>query len=294
MAEELEEQETERLCFAIGEIGNAGTEERDHADYFLEYIVKPVLSPAPFNYRVVRADEIADPGIISEQIIGALFDAGLVVADMTNHNANAFYELSVRHMVEKPVVQMIVDTQRPPFDVADFRAISYSLKNPKSIEAAKLELHKAVSRIQEPDFKVSNPITKARGRIELSQSQDSSDQLIATVLDRLDSMGKRIDRVEQSEDHSLYNKLYGPIISDVSSGSNVATKNYLLAALKNQGRTVSEGVLSRLWQENVEGVAHTDIDRAINPGILEQLPQETQTDQKIPEEPNDSDVKSKK
>ena len=143
MAEELEEQETERLCFAIGEIGNAGTEERDHADYFLEYIVKPVLSPAPFNYRVVRADEIADPGIISEQIIGALFDAGLVVADMTNHNANAFYELSVRHMVEKPVVQMIVDTQRPPFDVADFRAISYSLKNPKSIEAAKLELHKA-------------------------------------------------------------------------------------------------------------------------------------------------------
>jgi len=49
-----------------------------------------------------------------------------------------------------------------------------------------------------------------------------------------------------------------------------------------------------LWQENVEGVAHTDIDRAINPGILEQLPQETQTDQKIPEEPNDSDVKSKK
>ena len=93
-------------------------------------------------------------------------------------------------------------------------------------------------------------------------------------------MGKRIDRVEQPEDHSLYNKLYGPIISDVSSGSNVATKKYLLAALKNQGRTVSEGVLSRLWQENVEGVAHTDIDRAINPGILEQLPQETQTDQK--------------
>jgi hypothetical protein len=51
---------------------------------------------------VQRADEIKAPGDINSQIINRLMDAELVIADMSMHNANAFYELAIRHMVRLP------------------------------------------------------------------------------------------------------------------------------------------------------------------------------------------------
>ena len=47
------------------------------------------------GYEAVRADEIAEPGSITSQIMQRIFDDDLVVADLTDHNPNVFYELSV-------------------------------------------------------------------------------------------------------------------------------------------------------------------------------------------------------
>jgi hypothetical protein len=56
---------------------------------------------------VERADKITTPGMITSQIINRLHDVELVIADLTFHNANAFYETSIRHKVAKPIIHMI-------------------------------------------------------------------------------------------------------------------------------------------------------------------------------------------
>jgi hypothetical protein len=96
-----------KTCFVIGPIGASGSPEREHANTFLQYIVKPCNAFAEFDYAdPVRADQIAAPGQITTQIIEHLLHDDLVIADLTGHNPNVFYELSLRHAIAKPVVQM--------------------------------------------------------------------------------------------------------------------------------------------------------------------------------------------
>jgi len=47
----------------------------------------------------------------------AWLDADLVIADMSLLNANAFYEIGLRHMERKPIIHMFRSGEVIPFDV---------------------------------------------------------------------------------------------------------------------------------------------------------------------------------
>ena len=65
------------LCFVIGPIGADGSPERKHADLLLHAVIKHVLEADEFGYRVKRADEDADPGMIGDRMISDILDAEL-------------------------------------------------------------------------------------------------------------------------------------------------------------------------------------------------------------------------
>jgi hypothetical protein len=80
-----------KLCFVIGPIGDPGTDERSHADWLFDGIIKPVFAE---HFRdkfevPVRADQIVAPGSINTQVIARLFEVPLAIADLSLHNANA-------------------------------------------------------------------------------------------------------------------------------------------------------------------------------------------------------------
>lgn len=116
-----EHAEYETTAFYITPIGQEGSPERKHSDLFLSSIVEPAIEP--LKLRVVRADKIDKPGIITTQIIQYLLRSRLVIADLSFHNPNVFYELAIRHMAKKPVVQIIQQGDRVPFDVGQVRTI---------------------------------------------------------------------------------------------------------------------------------------------------------------------------
>jgi tetratricopeptide (TPR) repeat protein len=73
----------------------------------------------------LRADEIAKPGRITEQIIQSLKDADLLIADLSGNNPNVMYELGYGHALEKPALIINQEVHASPFDVKDFRQIVY-------------------------------------------------------------------------------------------------------------------------------------------------------------------------
>ena len=79
-----------KTCFVISPIGDEGTPIRQRADTLLNYIIKRVLEKLEFDFDVRRADEIQQPGLITQQVIERVVSADLVVADLTGHNANVF------------------------------------------------------------------------------------------------------------------------------------------------------------------------------------------------------------
>ena len=132
-----------KLCFVVGPLGEEDSEIRIHADWLLEEIIDPVFKDFP-EYNVVRADKITQPGMIDAQIIRNLIDADLVIADLSSLNPNAFYEIGIRHMVQKPIIHMQLAQDKIPFDVRLYRATKFSRARPSDLRRAREELKQVI------------------------------------------------------------------------------------------------------------------------------------------------------
>ena len=110
-------------CFYITAIGDDGSEHRKHSDLFLGNILEPAL--ATFGLNVIRADGIDKPGMITRQVIEYILRSRLVIADLSFHNPNVFYELALRHATRLPIVQIIRAGDLIPFDIHQMRTIVY-------------------------------------------------------------------------------------------------------------------------------------------------------------------------
>ena len=131
-------QPAPKSVFVISPIGSPGSTEAVNAALTLEYIIRQAL-PAP-EWEVVRADEEKDPGSITHMVIKRIVTSDLIVADLTDHNPNVFYELAVAHGYKRPVVTIMTEGQKVPFDIVDMRTVFYDLKNPASVHSAKEHL----------------------------------------------------------------------------------------------------------------------------------------------------------
>jgi hypothetical protein len=156
-------------CFYISPIGDEGTEFRKHADMFLNSIVAPALEE--HGFKVVRADQISEPGMIGRQVVEYILKSKLVVADLSFHNPNVFYELCLRHASRLPVVQLIRKSDRIPFDLDQHRTVRvdtsdmYALVG--SLETLRIEVaSQARHALEHPDA-FDNPLTTFYPTIQL-------------------------------------------------------------------------------------------------------------------------------
>jgi len=143
-------------CFIICPIGNEGSEIRFRSDKIYDELLYPILSK--FDYFPIRSDQIHRPGIIHNQIIDAIIESPLVIADLTGYNPNVFYELSIKHAVAKPIIQIIDKNERIPFDIGNVRTLPINIDdlktNTRNFENMILETEK-------PDTPWENPISVA-------------------------------------------------------------------------------------------------------------------------------------
>lgn len=148
-------------CFFVSPIGNEDSDERKHSDLFLNFIVAPAL--AEFGLNIVRADQIGHGGMITRQIIEHLVRSKLVIADLSFHNPNVFYELAIRHACRLPTVQIIQEGDKIPFDLDQVRTVIvdnssiYSLV--PQLETYKSQIANQVRKALEEGESAENPIS---------------------------------------------------------------------------------------------------------------------------------------
>lgn len=186
-------EDRKRQCFVIGPIGDEESDERLHADWLYQGIICPTFQNDFPDWTVERADKISTPGMVSSQIINRLHDVELVIADLSFHNANAFYEMSIRHQVGRPIIHMIRKAEKIPFDVIPHRAIPFSHARPDDLEEARKQLKLSIAEAVKPGFKPDNPISHARGKLKLEQTATPE---MKVLVDELATMRARLDRVE--------------------------------------------------------------------------------------------------
>ena len=74
----------------------------------------------------MRADEIQHTTLIDKPVFECLLQADVVVADVSTANANAIYELGVRHALKPGTTVVLVETDFAfPFDINHLSILRY-------------------------------------------------------------------------------------------------------------------------------------------------------------------------
>jgi hypothetical protein len=76
-----------------------------------------------------RADDITEPGRITDQIIAAIQRADALIADITGSNPNVLFELGYGDALGKPTIVLNQSLSETPFDIKDWRQIVYRPSN---------------------------------------------------------------------------------------------------------------------------------------------------------------------
>lgn len=171
--------------FVISPIGPPGSDVYRRASYALKYIFRQAL-PHP-EWIVHRADEGKLSDSIGHHVIRSIVESDLIIADLTGHNPNVFYELAVAHGFKKPVVHLISKDERLPFDVFDQRTIHYDITDLQSVEeAVELVQEYAKAAMSNADG-VVNPLTnyEAFNSIRSGDQDAGAGAVIAEMLEQV-------------------------------------------------------------------------------------------------------------
>lgn len=192
----VKELQGPKTVFVISPIGTPGTSDHQRHLLTLEYIIKKALPPP--TWHVIRADDEASPDSIGGKVIERIVESDLIVAVLTDQNANVFYELAVAHGYKRPVIHLMEAGQKIPFDVSDQRAIFYNLTDPASVDSAQSRLEEAARYLQDTEPNAKNPLTQYDAFKTISTS--STDDLGAVVAEALQGMSESISRLSRRID----------------------------------------------------------------------------------------------
>lgn len=117
-----------------------------------QYIWKEEIQKSVHQYqsaklRCMRADDLFGHDVMID-IYESIAKARIVIADITNRNANVFYELGIAHSLGKDVILLSQGTDHIPFDLLRFRHCIYSNDGP-GYKTLREYLPKAIESILE-------------------------------------------------------------------------------------------------------------------------------------------------
>src|SRR5262245_34274783 len=95
-------------------------------------LIDPALEELDIEGRTTA--EILESGNIRNDMFQRLLVSDVVIADLTVHNANVFYELGIRHALRDKRTFLIysrIGDEKLPFDLQTDRYLAYDYKEPK-------------------------------------------------------------------------------------------------------------------------------------------------------------------
>lgn len=141
------------------------------------------------KYEFTNAGDMDNQQSIIRSIIEGLEKADVVIADLTNRNANVFYELGLAHAMNKKVIIITQVIDELPFDIKAYRAFEYSMlfyKMPKLIEELTVRLDGAISGKMHygspvSDFATSSSVDSEKAKEDQREEENPQSGTSSTV-----------------------------------------------------------------------------------------------------------------
>ncbi|MEP7286563.1 MAG: hypothetical protein ABI947_12430 [Chloroflexota bacterium] len=172
-----------KVCFVMMPFG---AELRDYVEQVFEFIITEAVEP--FDYQLVRADQISDIGALAPQVIQHLTQDGLVIADLTRQDPQVFYGLAIRHASRRPIIHLSRDGEPALPEFSGIPLVKVNVSSARDTKRARQELIGHIEHLEETDQPQDTPISRAVKRKLLEQSESLLDQRAAEMLKMLDTI----------------------------------------------------------------------------------------------------------
>ncbi len=174
-------------------------------------LINPVINTYS-NLESIRSDEIIGSDSIDKSMYQLLLSADIVIADISTLNANAMYELGVRHALRPyaTIVMKMKDDHVPiPFDVGHLRLLEYRLSqiNSEQTHQRLSELLKNAIRNLNAKKKITDsPLFDALPEIENQIHKLSFNQImnLRTQLYNDGSIRQQLDVIDEEIEKSHF------------------------------------------------------------------------------------------
>lgn len=127
-----------------------------------ETFLKPAVEGAGLDYECRRS--VATRGNVVGLITQDLNDAYVVLADLTDRNANVFYELGVRHALTNRTILLAQRREDIPFDLQGYANHIYNWRTEGGRESFAARLRELLAEIDTNPTRPDNPVSDFLGR----------------------------------------------------------------------------------------------------------------------------------
>jgi len=139
---------TPRLCFVIMPFSEERKEVYKHG-------IAPACQRAGF--AAVRVDELKGHFNINRKIIEHIFSSDAVIAEISDHNPNVFYEMGVAHAIGNKTIMIAQNAKALPFDISNYRCLIYK-QSVDGLKQLQDEIVESLRELEKWSRHPSNPV----------------------------------------------------------------------------------------------------------------------------------------
>jgi hypothetical protein len=145
-----------RKCFVIMPMTRTGKISPDEWNSVFDDLIKPGVEASGFDLECQRSQ--ARRGTFVKEIVEALKQSYVVVADLTGQRPNVFYELGVRHALSNRTILIARDLKFVPSDLREYATIIYGFPGAEAKRRFFSDIREVLGQIEvapdEPDSPV--------------------------------------------------------------------------------------------------------------------------------------------
>ncbi|MCH7997890.1 MAG: hypothetical protein IIA91_00205 [Chloroflexi bacterium] len=146
-----------KLCYVIMPFSKTKTcSEEEWTDIF-EAVIKPAIEGARLGYNCLRSE--ATTGNVISKVVNSLYQANIVIADLTDRNPNVFYELGVRHTLKNRTIMVAQRRKDIPSDLHGYASHVYKWKTTADKQEFKKKLGAVLRQIENDADRSDNPVS---------------------------------------------------------------------------------------------------------------------------------------
>lgn len=184
-----------RICFVIMPFSQTDSCAEDEWTAVFETLIKPAVEgDGNLGYECRRST--ATRGNLVRGILEDLQAAHVVIADLTDRNANVFYELGVRHALTDRTIIISQNRNHIPFDLQNYASHEYDWRTPEGRADFETVIRTLLRDIDEKPDRPDNPVSDFLHEVRADRRPSTADSDLGSLRQDVADVQDRLERLE--------------------------------------------------------------------------------------------------